>query len=113
MRILLVEDDKVLADALTRALVQAAHEAMGGKPGSRPLVVDPFAGGGAIPLEAIRGQLEQWLSEERSAGGFLRGGVTFGADKTKVTDFQARLAIPSEGLLLRVGARKIVRLIVS
>ena len=36
---------------------------------------------GAIPLEAIRGQLEQWLSEERSAGGFLRGGVTFGALK--------------------------------
>ncbi|MBL9173333.1 MAG: exodeoxyribonuclease V subunit gamma, partial [Verrucomicrobiales bacterium] len=36
---------------------------------------------GAIPLEAVRGQLEQWLSEERSAGGFLRGGVTFAALK--------------------------------
>lgn len=38
----------------SRALVQAAHEALGGEPGSRPLVVDPFAGGGAIPLEALR-----------------------------------------------------------
>jgi putative DNA methylase len=38
----------------TRALTQAAHEALGGEPGTRPLVVDPFAGGGAIPLEALR-----------------------------------------------------------
>jgi putative DNA methylase len=37
-----------------RALTQAAHEALGGAPGTRPLVVDPFAGGGAIPLEALR-----------------------------------------------------------
>lgn len=38
----------------SRALTQAAHEALGGEPGTRPLVVDPFAGGGAIPLEALR-----------------------------------------------------------
>ncbi len=37
-----------------RNLTQAAHEALGGAPGTRPLVVDPFAGGGAIPLEALR-----------------------------------------------------------
>lgn len=37
-----------------RTLTQAAHEAIGGVPGTRPLVVDPFAGGGAIPLEALR-----------------------------------------------------------
>jgi len=35
-------------------LTQAAHEAIDGMPGTRPLVVDPFAGGGAIPLEALR-----------------------------------------------------------
>ena len=35
----------------SRALVQAAHECMGGAPGSRPIVADPFAGGGSIPLE--------------------------------------------------------------
>lgn len=38
----------------SRALTQAAHEALGGEPGTRPLVVDPFAGGGSIPLEALR-----------------------------------------------------------
>lgn len=38
----------------SRALTQAAHEALGGQPDTRPLVVDPFAGGGAIPLEALR-----------------------------------------------------------
>ncbi|MBN1482771.1 DUF1156 domain-containing protein [candidate division KSB1 bacterium] len=37
-----------------RLLTQSAHEAMGGEAGSRPLVIDPFAGGGAIPLEALR-----------------------------------------------------------
>src|SRR5213075_392259 len=37
-----------------RAITQAAHEALGGEPGTRPLVVDPFAGGGSIPLEALR-----------------------------------------------------------
>jgi putative DNA methylase len=38
----------------TRALTQAAHVALGGMPGTRPLVVDPFAGGGSIPVEAVR-----------------------------------------------------------
>ncbi len=35
-------------------LTQTAHEALGGEPASHPLLVDPFAGGGAIPLEALR-----------------------------------------------------------
>ena len=39
----------------SRALTQAAHESLGGAPGTRPLVFDPFAGGGSIPLEALRG----------------------------------------------------------
>ena len=38
----------------SRALTQIAHESLGGEPGTRPLVVDPFAGGGAMPLEALR-----------------------------------------------------------
>lgn len=37
-----------------RALTLAAHEALDGLPGTRPMVVDPFAGGGSIPLEASR-----------------------------------------------------------
>lgn len=40
--------------ATSRALTTAAHEALGGTPGTRPLVADPFAGGGSIPLEALR-----------------------------------------------------------
>ncbi|TVL98633.1 MAG: adenine-specific DNA methylase [Candidatus Brocadia sp. WS118] len=39
---------------ISRALTHAAHEALGGERGTRPLVVDPFAGGGSIPLEALR-----------------------------------------------------------
>jgi putative DNA methylase len=38
----------------SRALTQAAHESLGGTPETKPLVVDPFAGGGSIPLEALR-----------------------------------------------------------
>ena len=38
----------------SRALTLSAHESLGGEPGTRPLVVDPFAGGGSIPLEALR-----------------------------------------------------------
>lgn len=40
--------------AAARALVDAAHLALGGLPGTHPQVLDPFAGGGAIPLEAAR-----------------------------------------------------------
>lgn len=36
------------------AITQAAHTALGGTPGTRPLVVDPFTGGGSIPMEALR-----------------------------------------------------------
>ena len=40
-----------------RGLVQAAH------PGQTPLVVDPFAGGGSIPLEALRLGCETFASD--------------------------------------------------
>lgn len=46
-----------------RALTQAAHEAMGGEPETRPLVVDPFAGGGSIPLEALRVGADAFASD--------------------------------------------------
>ncbi len=42
---------------VSRALVKAAH---GGEP---PLVVDPFAGGGSIPLEALRLGCETFASD--------------------------------------------------
>jgi putative DNA methylase len=46
-----------------RALTQAAHEAPGGAPGTRPLVVDPFAGGGSIPIEALRVGADAFASD--------------------------------------------------
>src|SRR5579883_2334306 len=46
-----------------RALTKAAHESLGGIPGTYPLVVDPFAGGGAIPLEALRVGADAFASD--------------------------------------------------
>ncbi len=43
--------------AIGRGLVQAAH------PEETPLVVDPFAGGGSIPLEALRLGCEAFASD--------------------------------------------------
>jgi adenine-specific DNA methylase len=37
-----------------RAITMAAHNALGISYEERPMVLDPFAGGGAIPLEALR-----------------------------------------------------------
>ena len=47
----------------SRALTQSAHEALGGEPGTKPLVVDPFAGGGSIPLEALRVGADAFASD--------------------------------------------------
>jgi putative DNA methylase len=49
--------------ATARALTQSAHEALGGTPGTRPLIVDPFAGGGSIPLEALRVGADAFASD--------------------------------------------------
>lgn len=46
-----------------RALTQTAHEALGGDSGTRPMVVDPFAGGGSIPLEALRVGADAFASD--------------------------------------------------
>jgi putative DNA methylase len=58
-------DNSAVAEYLetSRALTQAAHEALGGAPGTRPLVVDPFAGGGSIPLEALRVGADAFASD--------------------------------------------------
>jgi adenine-specific DNA methylase len=63
----------------SRALTQAAHEALGGAPGTRPLVVDPFCGGGSIPLEALRVGFQIIVKQ--------RGGwVNQSEPKTKIED---------------------------
>jgi len=47
----------------SRSMTRAAHEALGGAPRTRPLVVDPFAGGGSIPLEALRVGADAFASD--------------------------------------------------
>lgn len=47
----------------SRSLTQSAHESLGGIPGTKPLVVDPFAGGGSIPLEALRVGADAFASD--------------------------------------------------
>lgn len=54
-------DDDYLSTA--RKLTHIAHESLGGEPGTRPLVVDPFAGGGSIPLEALRVGADAYASD--------------------------------------------------
>ncbi|HWA27558.1 MAG TPA: NADAR domain-containing protein [Lacunisphaera sp.] len=49
--------------ATARALVRAAHLAIGGSPETAPRVFDPFAGGGSIPLEALRLGMESCASD--------------------------------------------------
>lgn len=44
-------------------LTQSAHHALGRSGKAKPLVVDPFAGGGAIPLEAIRVGADAYASD--------------------------------------------------
>lgn len=58
-------DNSIVKEYLdtSRALTQVAHEALGGEPGTRPLVVDPFAGGGAMPLEALRVGADSFASD--------------------------------------------------
>ena len=47
----------------SRALTQVAHETLGGELGTRPVVLDPFAGGGSIPLEALRVGADAFASD--------------------------------------------------
>lgn len=46
-----------------RTLTQCAHETLGGIPETRPLVADPFAGGGSIPLESLRVGADAFASD--------------------------------------------------
>ncbi|MGE3343563.1 MAG: DUF1156 domain-containing protein [Vicinamibacterales bacterium] len=48
---------------VSRALVKAAHAGDDGSPYEPPLVVDPFSGGGSIPLEALRVGCDAFASD--------------------------------------------------
>ncbi|HUA14774.1 MAG TPA: DUF1156 domain-containing protein [Verrucomicrobiae bacterium] len=58
-------DNSTISEYLetSRALTQAAHESMGGAVQTTPLIVDPFAGGGSIPLETSRIGAEAFASD--------------------------------------------------
>jgi putative DNA methylase len=58
-------DNSTIAEylATSRAITQAAHEALGGAIGTRSLIVDSFAGGGSIPLEALRVGADAFASD--------------------------------------------------
>ena len=47
----------------SRELTAASHQALSGTRDSRPLVLDSFAGGGAIPLEALRVGADAFASD--------------------------------------------------
>ena len=47
----------------SRILTQVSHETLGGIPNTKPMVVDSFAGGGAIPLEALRTGADAFASD--------------------------------------------------
>src|SRR5664280_850768 len=47
----------------SRSLTAAAHKAMGFTHSSKPAVLDPFAGGGSIPLEALRAGADAFASD--------------------------------------------------
>lgn len=48
---------------LSQRLTMTAHVNNGGESGTRPLVADPFSGGGAIPLEALRVGADAFASD--------------------------------------------------
>ncbi|MFP4027932.1 MAG: NADAR domain-containing protein [Candidatus Brocadiia bacterium] len=47
----------------SRRITQAAHRSLNSAPGDKPLVVDPFAGAGSIPFEALRVGGEAFASD--------------------------------------------------
>ncbi len=47
----------------SRAITDSAHTSLGGQLGTKPMVVDPFAGGGSIPLEALRVGADAFASD--------------------------------------------------
>lgn len=55
----------------SRSLTQAAFESLGGLKKSQPLIVDPFSGGGAIPLESLRIGTQSFAGELNTVATFF------------------------------------------
>lgn len=54
-----------------QAITQAAHDALAGPGSARPLVMDPFAGGGSIPLETLRIGADAFASDVNPVAALL------------------------------------------
>ncbi len=93
--------------ATARALTQAAHESLGGAPGTRPLVVDPFAGGGAIPLEALRVGADAFASDLNPVAVLLNKVVLEYIPKYGKSE--VRIQTPEGGELVLRGLAEMVR----
>ncbi len=88
-----------------RALTVAAHESLGGAPGTRPLIVDPFAGGGAIPLEALRVGADAFASDLKPVAVLLTKVILEYVPKygQRLADEVAAEAVPREEVEAEVG----------
>jgi putative DNA methylase len=90
----------------SRALTQSAHEAMGGLSGTRPVVVDPFAGGGSIPLEALRVGAEAFGSDVNPVSASLNKLILeylAGVSEEQCTQFEVEAARVKERVFKRLG----------
>lgn len=58
-------DNSTISEYLetSRAITKVAHESLGGVIGTRPMINDPFSGGGAMPLEALRVGADAFASD--------------------------------------------------
>ena len=106
-------DNSTQADYLTtaRALTQAAHEALGGAPRTRPLVADPFAGGGTIPLEALRVGADAFASDLNPVAVLLNKVVLNIYPNMETPNFKYRMTKAKKVFLLSRGGALLGQLI--
>lgn len=89
-----------------RAITAAAHAVTGDGSRSRPLLIDPFAGGGAIPLEGLRCGAEVFASDLNPLPALLNRVVL-----QDIPRYGERLAtaVREEGARLREAADRALR----
>lgn len=91
---------------VSRGLVKAAH------PDETPLVVDPFAGGGSIPLEALRLGCDAFASDLNPVAGLIQKVMLediprYGRSKIKVQTEQGEVEADGLAAALRITGAEI------
>lgn len=92
--------------AVSRGLVKAAH------PDDIPLVVDPFAGGGSIPLEALRLGCDAFASDLNPVAGLIQKVMLediphYGRSKIKVQTEKGEMEADGLAAALRLAGAEI------